>query len=1617
MSARSSGFLDPSRPGVLRFGNLDVQLPSTFTFGFPDLRHDQNRCCKYCDAVTWKEESINCCGDGKYVVHRLKPLPPGVMNVFEQPDFLKRQRTYNNIFCFTCLGASPGQTWTQPSYPSMLKLHGRPYHRIMDGFRSSYDNGTVNNARMYIYDHELQQKGQSLRLDGETVKFIADNLREHNCWVKQYRALLVEIDNSDYDNMSISFQDSSRVHPTARTEIAALLYKDNHHSPSRRHVYTFPRNGPAEECEKPRFVPIYSSTYLPLQYPLLYFGGESGWSPGDFRNQREDRTISTTGKPVSALYYARQRLLIEPVFHVLSSVAQEWACDQYVRTDELKLSYIERQLPKKRRTTKNAIHNASSEQIVGKRLPASFHGSHSSRKRKQLDAMAVVARRGPPTVMVTFTANPAWPEIEQNLLPGQIGMDRPDLIDRVFKIKLKHLLADLKSNLFGKYSYIMSVIEYQARGVPHAHIIVKYEGDSPEQRGEVNDWFWTNLPDASIANGVLREKVLKYMVHKKCGAFNPSSPCMKTNPKTKKKYCQKHYPQPFRTSLHINKSGRAEYTRLDNGDKATISCKNGDGKTVDTEIDNRDIVPYNPYLLMKYDSHICFDLVTAKAVIAYLYKYAYKKADSVKARILYGDDEIEAYRSARYISSSEAMWHIFGFHTQDRTPSVNLLYVHLQGEQPVVHDEADQPEERQAKADNAVSDLMRYFGRPLHDRCANLTFPQYFEQFSVEKEERKTKRQRSEIEDDNDQDCPSNSLPHLRDRYRNYVYCKSSFNVSRIQYMSPDQGDIWFLRLLLLKRPANSFRDIRTINGVEYETFEKCARELGLLHDAEEFTICLEEAMEFSTPQELRRLFTTLILNGAPAPFLWNHFDTYLSQDHAVTMSNNEAAQAALKQIDLMLNKHGRTTNQFGLPKVIHHNTEYDRLLNAFPSSQQANLARDLRPKLTAEQKSIFDAVTTAALNDNGGIFMIDAPAGTGKTFTECAITAHIRAHSKLVLCAASTGIASLILPGGLTAHSTFKLPFGDDAIKGSICNIAAESQRADVLRRCSLIIWDEIVMSSKFAPEALNLTLQDICKNELPFGGKTILFSGDWRQVPPVLHFGTETEIVEHAFLSSFLWSHVTRFRLTVSMRDKDDLPYAQTVLAIGEGKIQPILLPDGSTAIPLKHNLINHDGASTTCSIQGTTNFEDLIAAVYPDLLEVDHNTYNDRGILAPTNDNIDHINKFILDKMPGRTHHLLSTDKIISDDEDMPDVVSVEYLNSVNVPGTPPHDLPLKIGALVFFIRNINFDCGLVNGRRGVIRGISRRVIDVEVLSDDHPIVKIPRICFEIQVGSRGITFHRFQFPVRLCYAMTINKSQGQTLRRVGLDLRGDVFSHGQLYVALSRTTCRDNLLCLVRPERLINNVPHVHNVIYKDFVIAATGQPPPVFEISLTSSTSRASSHSTNSPSGPPHSSSTITSSRRSASSNSQVSSWRIVNEIGDGACLLRCIARRVFNNPEQHFLVRTQLLQHISTNLHHIIPGSGNNSFYQSIAAGINNEFIQIHGSPQLQYTSVQHYLQLMAHPAAYGTHNEIIAANHLYNLDIRITFLGHPYPQPPTANQLDVLYGNEHYQTLSYHST
>ena len=214
-----------------------------------------------------------------------------------------------------------------------------------------------------------------------------------------------------------------------------------------------------------------------------------------------------------------------------------------------------------------------------------------------------------------------------------------------------------------------------------------------------------------------------------------------------------------------------------------------------------------------------------------------------------------------------------------------------------------------------------------------------------------------------------------------------------------------------------------------------------------------------------------------------------------------------------------------------------------------------------------------------------------------------------------------------------------------------------------------------------------------------------------------------------------------------------------------------------------------------------------------------------------------------------------------------------------------------------RNLNFGEGLVNGQKGVLLGISpnSRVVQVQLLAPLRPIVLVPRINFDAQVGRQGMKFSRVQFPLRLAYSLTINKSQGQTLSRIGLDLRNDIFAHGQLYIALSRIKNRHSIMCLVPPSHIASGVPHAPNVVYPPFIEAATGNTI-ALQRPLLPPRGPAPPPPTLPPSPPPP---------PPAGNN-----WTNINEVEDGACLLRCISRKVFGNPELHGIVRTNVLQYI-----------------------------------------------------------------------------------------------------------
>lgn len=164
-----------------------------------------------------------------------------------------------------------------------------------------------------------------------------------------------------------------------------------------------------------------------------------------------------------------------------------------------------------------------------------------------------------------------------------------------------------------------------------------------------------------------------------------------------------------------------------------------------------------------------------------------------------------------------------------------------------------------------------------------------------------------------------------------------------------------------------------------------------------------------------------------------------------------------------------------------------------------------------------------------------------------------------------------------------------------------------------------------------------------------------------------------------------------------------------------------------------------------------------------------------------------------MPGEMKTYYSYDKIICDDEREVNNYPVEFLNSLNVSGLPPHKLSFKVNCIVLLIRNLNTKDALVNGTRMRIKCLHRNAIDCEVItgSSNGKRILIPRINLTYSGTILPFDFQRTQFPLIPAFAMTINKSQGQTFGSVGVLLKRPVFTHGQLYVAASRVRSFDSL----------------------------------------------------------------------------------------------------------------------------------------------------------------------------------------------------------------------------------
>ncbi|CAB3250344.1 unnamed protein product [Arctia plantaginis] len=855
-------------------------------------------------------------------------------------------------------------------------------------------------------------------------------------------------------------------------------------------------------------------------------------------------------------------------------------------------------------------------------LPSSYIGSPRNMQEYIQDAMTYVRHYGRPDLFITFTCNPNWEEIQTLLLPGQQAIHRHDLTARVFKQKLKSLIdVIVKYSIFGITRCWLYTIEWQKRGLPHAHILVWLKDRiRPE---EIDQIISAEIPDP-LSDQELFDIVTKHMIHGPCGAFNMTSPCMENGK------CKKKFPKPHTNDTITNIDGYPMYRRR--------STENG-GHTFTIRLPN-------------FPNQVEFDNHSVKS-IKYICKYVNKGSDLAifEVQNINKNDEIARYQMGRYISSNEAIWHILSFPNHERDPAVQHLAIHLENGQRVYFTEENV--------------LQRAFEAPKTTLTEFFTLcqkPDVFGQFA------KT--------------LVYGDVP------RYFTWNKSSKKWEPRKQGKPHPSITGIFKAKTLGR-------LYTVHPKQ-RTYQDACRELQLLEDDNHWDLTLADTALTSTPNNIQDTLhrirqTNQCQNIDYTPEMYNEA-LVLIEDLCVLISN------------LPLNHYGMPSPNRPATDLV--NTDLQRE-NQYDHGSLATIIMNSEPLLTGEQKNIYDRIMLAVAAEQGGFFFLDAPGGTGKTFLISLILAKIRSQQKIALAVASSGIAATLLDGGRTAHSTFKLPLDVHNKPDAMCNIKKNSGIAAVLRKSSIIIWDECTMAHKYSLEALNRTMQDLNSNNKLFGGAILLLSGDFRQTLP-------------------------------------------------------------STFPDIQNNYLNHEWLSQ-------------------------------RAILAAKNVDVDEINFQLL---PGDLMSFKSIDTVVDENESVN--FPIEFLNSLDIPGMPPHNILLKIGSPIILLRNLN-PPQLCNGTRLVIKKITGNILEATILAGKFKgkVVLLPRI--PMIPSDSTIPFKRLQFPIRLAFAMSINKSQGQTMSICGLDLENPCFSHGQLYVACSRVGKPSNLFVLAK-DRLTKNIVH-------------------------------------------------------------------------------------------------------------------------------------------------------------------------------------------------------------------
>lgn len=537
--------------------------------------------------------------------------------------------------------------------------------------------------------------------------------------------------------------------------------------------------------------------------------------------------------------------------------------------------------------------------------------------------------------------------------------------------------------------------------------------------------------------------------------------------------------------------------------------------------------------------------------------------------------------------------------------------------------------------------------------------------------------------------------------------------VGRIYGVSHHNAELFALRRLLsVVTGATSFVDMATYAGVVHEGFQAACRARGMMVDDCDLIEAMNEIIATTVPvAAIRRSMARLLAHSAPSDpqALYHMFAQDLCD---VNDDASQAANIALLAVENMMQEMGRSLADvefgFALPDV--HDVEPDRRrrrVETGVSAVEAALQRDsLLPQFTHEQHAALHQIVESIASDQQcKVFALLASAGCGKTLFAEGLAAYIRSQNGRVMSVAASALAAMLLTAGTTAHAALHIPIPCN--ETSTCNLSREDRSN--IRRTDLIIWDECSMVHAEIADTVDRTLRDIMNNNHPFGGKCVLFMGDFKQLLPVVRYGKGCNFTMQ---KCRWWKQVIKLKFSKNWRAVQNPDYTQWLQDIGMGVIEHVVVPPE----------------------QRVESYDAMIDKIYGDNLAHAHN----HQILALTLETCATINSMCLNKMPGQATEIPAADSYV-DCSDR-DAFPANYVESLPMKGAPPFMICFKTGARYMCMKNIDIRRGLINGTMLQLLSCGRRYAQFKVLSGKSAgsVELLTKAMFTITPEASGLPF---------------------------------------------------------------------------------------------------------------------------------------------------------------------------------------------------------------------------------------------------------------------------------------